>query len=123
MPALPFFRVPSRVERAAKFQDDFIPGSVIDGEFQMLPQLQFGGQFRSQKSYRAAGVLHALRRGHSLHFEHVKGGGSRWSLSNGHAIPARVARDVIADPRVVDCGGALFDDIPGQVFRFAGGSQ
>jgi hypothetical protein len=89
----------------------------------MLPLLQFGRQFRSQKSYRAAGVLHALKQGHSLHFEHVKGGTSRWLLSNGHAIPAKVAREVIADSRIVDCGGALFADTPGQVFRFVGAPQ
>jgi len=68
-------------------------------------------------------VLHAMKRGKSLHHEHLNCGQSRWSLSCGAPVPGRVAAEVIADSRVVDCGGALFTGVPGQVFRFIGDDQ
>jgi hypothetical protein len=78
----------------------------------------------SGKYARPASVLFAMKRqGKSLHLEHVKNHPSRWYLNDGTPICARTAEEVIRDPRVIDCGGGLFEDVPGQVFRYAGGGE
>jgi hypothetical protein len=62
------------------------------------------------------------RDGLSLHLER-RPGGDTWSLSDGTLIAAAVAAQVIENPLIVNCGGALFAGIPGQTYRYVNGDD
>jgi hypothetical protein len=51
----------------------------------------------------------------------LQGGAVRrwWMLSDGTTLTGNTAKAVVSDPRVVDCGDALFPGVRGQTFRFA----
>jgi hypothetical protein len=65
----------------------------------------------------AASVLNAMKHGAALHLTFTKYG-PRWSLSTGHQITDDVAKLITTSSSVVDCGGSLFNGLPGQVWRW-----
>jgi hypothetical protein len=66
-----------------------------------------------QRQYCAA----AMCNGQSLHLQY-RAGAPLWSLSGGKAVPAEVAEILTKHASVVPAGGALFDGMPGQTWRF-----
>jgi hypothetical protein len=69
---------------------------------------------------RLAGVdriLGAMRKGEELHL-HYENGRPTWSLSGGQVVSAEVAELLTNNASVAPIGGALFDDMPGQTWRF-----
>jgi hypothetical protein len=72
---------------------------------------------------REASVIYAMRRdGLSLHLER-RPRGDCWTLSDGTLIPSTVAVQVIENPSIISCGGALFAGIPGQTYRYINGDD
>jgi hypothetical protein len=66
---------------------------------------------------RADNVLREMRRGSTLFLQHTKHG-CLWTLTTGQSVHDDVARIVIASGSVTSCGGALFGDCLGQVWRW-----
>jgi hypothetical protein len=66
---------------------------------------------------QAENVLNAMRGGASLYLTYSRSG-PQWVLSTGRAVSDAAARAVVASSSVVDCGGSLFRDCPGQVWRW-----
>lgn len=64
-------------------------------------------------------VIDAMRDGACLQLQYSNGR-ELWRLSNGVFIPADVAAVVTARSEIVDCGGALFAGLRGQVWRHVG---
>jgi len=64
-----------------------------------------------------ARTLAAMKRGASLHLQHTNGR-PLWSLSDGRFVAADVAELVVQRPEITDCGGSLFHNMPGQVWRY-----
>jgi hypothetical protein len=65
-----------------------------------------------------AWVLAQLQGGAVLYSGRI-GDGRWWMLSDGTTLTGNTAKAVVSDPRVVDCGDALFPGVRGQTFRFA----
>jgi hypothetical protein len=70
-----------------------------------------------RKLARAQTVLERMEEGASLHLEFAKGS-RRWSLSTGQQVEDAAAILVTASASVIACGGALFGDCLGQVWRW-----
>jgi hypothetical protein len=62
-------------------------------------------------------VLTAMRRGESLHLQY-ENGRPLWSLSGGRTVSAETAEVLICNASVVPVGDALFNDMPGQTWRY-----
>jgi hypothetical protein len=62
-------------------------------------------------------VLDEMRSGQALHL-HYADGRAVWRLTDGRGVQPRIAELVIAQGCVVDVGGALFADCPGQTWRY-----
>jgi hypothetical protein len=65
---------------------------------------------------RAQTVLERMAAGASLHLEFAKR--PCWSLSTGEQVEDAAAQLVIRSSSVIDCGGSLFNGLPGQVWRW-----
>jgi hypothetical protein len=59
----------------------------------------------------------ALRAGAALHLTYQPR--PRWTLSTGTEITDAAARVIIATPNVIGVGGALFDGVPSQTYRWS----
>jgi hypothetical protein len=70
-----------------------------------------------RKLAQAENVLNAMRAGASLHLTYSRSG-PQWVLSTGRSVSDTAARAVVASSSVIDCGGSLFDGLPGQVWRW-----
>jgi hypothetical protein len=57
--------------------------------------------------------------GAALRLTHGRRDGDTWTLTNGIKVSTEAARLLINHPNIIDCGGALFRNLPGQVFHFA----
>jgi hypothetical protein len=66
---------------------------------------------------KADAVLAEMRAGAALHLQHTKQGPC-WALSNGRQVSIEIAEFVTTSASVIDCGGSLFDGLPGQVWRW-----
>jgi hypothetical protein len=67
---------------------------------------------------QAENVLNAMRAGASLHLTYNSRSGAQWVLSTGRSVSNAAAQAVVASSSVIDCGGSLFDGLPGQVWRW-----
>ena len=81
-------------------------------------QLERTGSHPARRPGTAASVLAKLQEGAVLYSGRVRDG-RWWMLSDGTSLTGNTAKAVISDPRVVDCGDALFPGVRGQTFRFA----
>jgi hypothetical protein len=73
---------------------------------------------RKAKRATANSVMAEMCRGQALHLHHDRVRGEVWSLTpSGREVATNVARQVIKNPDVVDCGGSLFANAHGQIFR------
>jgi hypothetical protein len=79
--------------------------------------LRTGNRRVDRQLAQAENVLNAMRAGASLHLMYSRSG-AQWLLSTGHSVSDAAARAVVASSSVIDCGGSLFDGLPGQVWRF-----
>jgi hypothetical protein len=70
-----------------------------------------------RKLARAQTVLERMAAGASLHLEFAKGS-RRWSLSTGEQVEDAAGQLVVSSSSVIACGGALFGDCLGQVWRW-----
>jgi hypothetical protein len=80
-------------------------------------QLERKGPRPNRHTHDTAWVLMQLRNGATLYSGRVRDG-RWWMLSDGTILPGNTAKRVIADPRVVSGGDALFPDVLAQTFRF-----
>jgi hypothetical protein len=69
-----------------------------------------------RKLTRAQTVLERMEAGASLHLEFAKR--PCWSLSTGEQVEDAAAELVIRSSSVIGCGGALFGECLGQVWRW-----
>jgi hypothetical protein len=70
-----------------------------------------------KRTNKAVSVLAAMKAGASLYLTYTAQG-PIWSLSAGRPITNDVAELVTSSSSVVDCGGSLFDGLPGQVWKW-----
>ena len=77
---------------------------------------QLAGKRRPRRSANAAVVLAKLQGGAVLYSGRI-GDGRWWMLSDGTTLAGNTAKAVIANPRVMDSGDALFPGVRGQTFR------
>jgi hypothetical protein len=61
-------------------------------------------------------VLGAIKKG-ALHFQY-ENNRPLWALSDGRIVAVDVAALVIGNASVAPVGGALFEDLPGQTWRY-----
>ena len=74
-------------------------------------------QVQLERNLRAANhALAAMRRGQTLHLQHI-GGRRRCSLSNGESVPAAVANIIINNTDVAPANDGLFPDLLAQTWR------
>jgi hypothetical protein len=66
---------------------------------------------------KPAAVLTKMQRGQSLNLSFERGK-RRWLLSDGTSVTDEVAKIVTADRRVHGGGDALFENMPGQTWRY-----
>jgi hypothetical protein len=78
---------------------------------------QLAGKRRPRRSCNAAAALAKLQAGEVLYSGRVRDN-RWWMLSDGTSLTGNAAKVVTSDPRVIDCGDALFPDVRGQTFRF-----
>jgi hypothetical protein len=82
-----------------------------------VAQLERKGPRPNRRPGNAASVLAKLQEGAVLYSGRV-GDGRWWMLSDGTTLTGNTAKAVIANPRVMDSGDALFPGVRGQTFRF-----
>ena len=63
-------------------------------------------------------VIDAMRAGACLQLQYSNGR-ELWRLSSGMFVPSDVAAVVTSRSEIIDCGGALFAGLRGQVWRYA----
>jgi hypothetical protein len=83
---------------------------------------QLAGKHRPRRSNNTAAVLAKLESGAVLYSGRLRDG-RWWMLSDGTTLTGNTAKAVLSNPRVVDCGDALFAGVRGQTFRFDGGAS
>lgn len=71
---------------------------------------------RDQRNANVEAVLAAMRKGARLHLSHSPR--PHWRLSSGEFVTSETAREVTAHPNVAGVGDALFQNVPGQTWRF-----
>jgi hypothetical protein len=79
-------------------------------------QLERKGSRPDRHPRNAAWVITQLQSGAIL-YSGRKGDGRWWMLSDGTTLTGNTAKAVIANPRVMDSGDALFPGVRGQTFR------
>jgi hypothetical protein len=84
---------------------------------QTVGQLQRKHRRLDRNRRAAAVVLTKMQRGQSLNLS-FEWGMRRWLLSDGTSITDEVAKIVTADHRVLSVGDALFENMPGQTWRY-----